>query len=55
MRPNDPQPTPIAETLFPIESEARDWTETACCILAAGGTGYFTIHLIVAAVRASLS
>ena len=55
MRPNPPQIPPIVDTLFPIENEARDWTETACCILAAVGTGYFTIHLIVAAVRASLS
>lgn len=45
---------PVIETLFPIE-EARDWTETACLILTAIGTGYFTGHLIVALVRGALA
>lgn len=46
---------PVLPTLFPIEEAHRDWTETACLILTAIGTGYFTGHLIVALVRGALS
>ena len=45
----------VLPTLFPVADEPRDWTETACLILTAIGTGYFTGHMIVAFVRGAIS
>lgn len=46
--PHHSKPTPLV-------APRRDWTETASLILTAIGAGYFTGHLIVAAVRSALS
>lgn len=45
----------VPPTFSPTDEVKGDWTETACLVLVAIGTGYFTGHLIVAGVRAALS